>query len=59
MANAFDSMTCALPHRRALSFSEARERIAGEAGKQFDPVIVDTFLRIPEEVWTNALAAFK
>jgi putative nucleotidyltransferase with HDIG domain len=57
VANALDAMTCASPYRRALSFSEARERIAGEAGKQFDPVVVDAFLRIPDEVWNNALAA--
>ena len=59
IANALDSMTCELPHHRALSWAEARERIAGEAGKQFDPAIVDAFLRVPNETWTNALAAFK
>lgn len=57
VANALDAMTCASPHRRALSFSEARERIAGEAGKQFDPVVVDAFLRMPDETWKDALTA--
>lgn len=57
VANALDSMTCELPYRRALSLPEARERIASEAGKQFDPVVVGVFLRTPDEAWNNALAA--
>ena len=57
VANAFDSMTCELPYRRALSLSEAWERIASEAGKPFDPEVVTVFLRTPDEVWKNALAA--
>ena len=57
IANAFDSMTCELPYRRALSMSEARARIASEAGKQFDPEVVEVLLRTPDEIWKGALDA--
>ena len=55
VANAFDSMTSEHPYRRALPRSEARQRIAHEAGKQFDPEVVRVFLIIPDEVWDSAL----
>ena len=39
-------MTTDRPYRRALSISEARQRLADGAGSQFDPQIVEACLRV-------------
>jgi hypothetical protein len=39
------------PYRRASTFESARETICHCSGSQFDPQVVDAFLRIPEETW--------
>jgi HD-GYP domain-containing protein (c-di-GMP phosphodiesterase class II) len=44
-------MTSDRPYRRALTFAAAREEIAQQSGRQFDPSVVTAFLSIPEEVW--------
>ncbi|MGH7483930.1 MAG: HD domain-containing phosphohydrolase [Longimicrobiales bacterium] len=45
VADAYDAMTHDRPYRRALSRATALERLARDAGTQFDPVIVDLILR--------------
>ena len=51
VADALDAITSRRPYRPALSFEEARRRIAAEAGGQFDPEVVRIFLEIPVERW--------
>jgi response regulator RpfG family c-di-GMP phosphodiesterase len=43
VADALDAMTSDRPYRRALSWGAAREEILTQAGKQFDPDVVDAF----------------
>jgi response regulator RpfG family c-di-GMP phosphodiesterase len=43
VADTLDAMTSHRPYRRALSWEETREEIVKEAGKQFDPDVVDAF----------------
>jgi HD-GYP domain-containing protein (c-di-GMP phosphodiesterase class II) len=51
VADTFDAITSNRPYRRASSFESARETIRHCSGSQFDPQVVDAFLRIPEETW--------
>jgi response regulator RpfG family c-di-GMP phosphodiesterase len=51
VADTLDAMTSDRPYRSALSFAAAREEIARQAGRQFDPDVVAVFMAIPEEVW--------
>jgi HD-GYP domain-containing protein (c-di-GMP phosphodiesterase class II) len=44
VADALDAMTSDRPYRRALRWTAARDEIVAEAGKQFDPEVVDAFL---------------
>ena len=46
VADAFDAMTSDRPYRRALPFDRACEEIAGGAGSQFDPAVVEAFCAI-------------
>jgi putative two-component system response regulator len=55
VADAFDAMSSDRVYRRARPFDEAVAIIAGERGKQFDPVVVDAFLENVDEVRTVAL----
>ena len=43
VADALDAMTSNRPYRRALPWSVARDEIVGQAGKQFDPEVVEAF----------------
>jgi putative two-component system response regulator len=43
VADALDAMTSDRPYRRALRWKAASEEIAAQAGKQFDPDVVDAF----------------
>jgi putative nucleotidyltransferase with HDIG domain len=45
VADAFDAMTSNRPYRRALSADKAREEIVTNSGTQFDPDVVEAFLR--------------
>jgi len=51
VADTLDAMTSDRPYRAGLPFSTARDEIVRQAGKQFDPDVVQVFLTIPEEVW--------
>ena len=51
VADALDAITSDRPYRSALSFEEARRRVARGAGHQFDPEVVRAFLRVPVERW--------
>jgi len=45
VADAFDSLRGARPYRAAVSRDDARRFLMNGAGKQFDPQVVDVFLR--------------
>jgi len=51
IADTLDAITSDRPYRRACSFQFARETIRGLSGSQFDPQVVDVFLKIPEDIW--------
>lgn len=56
IADALDAMTSDRPYRRAIPFKEARNEIARGAGTQFDPYIVDVFLGMPWDIWSDLRA---
>lgn len=49
VADTLDAMISDRPYRKGLTYSDAREEIARQSGRQFDPAIVKAFLSIPEE----------
>ena len=51
MADTLDAITSDRPYRRARSFDSAREEILRCSGTQFDPSVVEVFLKIPNELW--------
>lgn len=51
IADAMDAITSDRPYRKAQSYEVAREEILRCAGTQFDPAIVEVFLKIPNELW--------
>jgi HAMP domain-containing protein len=55
VVDAVDAMTHDRPHRAARPLEEALEEIRREAGKQFDPRIVEAALGIPRERWAELL----
>lgn len=53
LADTYDSMTTDRPYRKALPDMDAREEILRCRSSQFDPVVVDTFFKIPESNWSK------
>ncbi len=49
VADSFDAMTSDRPYRRAMSIDAACDEVARCRGTQFDPAVVDAFVRIPRE----------
>jgi HD-GYP domain-containing protein (c-di-GMP phosphodiesterase class II) len=43
VADAFDAMTSDRPYRKGFSFEFAAKTIISEAGRQFDPAVVEVF----------------
>ncbi len=50
IADSFNAMMNERSYRRALSFDESIEEIRKNSGKQFDPTLVEIFLRMMEDV---------
>jgi HD-GYP domain-containing protein (c-di-GMP phosphodiesterase class II) len=50
VCDAFHAMTSDRPYRKRLPVAEACRRLEEAAGTQFDPAVVDVFLRLPREV---------
>ena len=46
LANAFEAMISERPYRKAMSIEEAAREIASHSGTQFDPKVVEAFLRL-------------
>ena len=51
VADTLDAITSDRPYRKARSFAAAREEILRCSGTQFDPAVVEVFLKIPDELW--------
>lgn len=56
IADTFDALTSDRPYRKGRPYPMARQIIAEEAGKQFDPAAVEAFLAVPEEEWLEIRA---
>ncbi len=48
VADSFDAMTTERPYKKALTKDQAMEELKQNSGTQFDPQIVDSFLRVLE-----------
>jgi putative nucleotidyltransferase with HDIG domain len=53
IADSLDAMTSDRPYRKGTTFAAATEEIVRCAAKQFDPQIVEIFLAMPQETWSN------
>jgi putative nucleotidyltransferase with HDIG domain len=51
IADTLDAITTDRSYRLAQSFEAARKEIEICAGRQFDPVIVNVFLKMPDNIW--------
>jgi putative nucleotidyltransferase with HDIG domain len=51
IADALDAITSDRPYRLAADFDFARKEILRCSGTQFDPAVVEVFLKIPNELW--------
>jgi len=56
VADAFDAMTSDRPYRTAMCTIDAMEELQRCADKQFDPVVVSTFLKV---LLTDITPAYK
>lgn len=54
LVDTLDAMTSDRPYRKALSFQAVLDEVVRCSGRQFDPKLVEVFLRIPKEAWENA-----
>jgi putative nucleotidyltransferase with HDIG domain len=53
VADTLDAITSDRPYRPAQSIAAAREEIERWSGRQFDPEVVNTFLGLPDNLWTG------
>jgi putative nucleotidyltransferase with HDIG domain len=51
VADTLDAITSDRPYRVARSFEAARQEIIRCSGTQFDPSVVEVYLKIPNELW--------
>ena len=49
VADAFEAMTSNRPYRSSLEKKEAIRRLIENSGKQFDPAVIEAFLRLAEK----------
>jgi len=56
IADTFDALTSDRPYRKGRSYDVARQLIAEESGKQFDPQAVAAFMAVPAEEWPQIRA---
>ncbi len=57
VVDAYDAMSCRRPYKVALSYSECLAELQKCRGTQFDPGMVDAFLRVLEDVARRRAAA--
>ena len=53
VADTLDAITSDRPYRKARSFDAARQEVLRCSGSQFDPTVVEIFLKIPNELWNE------
>jgi putative nucleotidyltransferase with HDIG domain len=53
IADSLDAMTSDRPYRKGSTFAAAKEEIVRCTGTQFDPQIVEVFLAMPNETWSE------
>ena len=53
VADALDAMISDRPYRKALSISYAQEEIQRCSGTQFDPKVVEVFIKMQSSLWTE------
>lgn len=53
VADALDAMISDRVYRRALSIQHAQDEIRRCSGTQFDPKVVDVFMKMPSTLWTE------
>jgi HD-GYP domain-containing protein (c-di-GMP phosphodiesterase class II) len=53
IADSLDAMTSDRSYRKGTTFAAARAEIVRCAGEQFDPQIVEVFLAMPNETWSE------
>ncbi len=53
IADSLDAMTSDRPYRKGTTFAAATEEIVRCSGTQFDPAIVEVFLSMPDETWSD------
>ena len=51
VADVFDALTHERPYKSAWTFEDSRREITSQSGRQFDPEVVDAFLRIASEAY--------
>lgn len=51
VADTLDAITSDRPYRVSRTFDAAREEIIRCSGTQFDPAVVEVYLKIPNELW--------
>lgn len=56
VADTLDAITSKRPYRSANSFDTARREIKRCAGTQFDPMVVETYLCLPDQLWEDLRA---
>jgi putative nucleotidyltransferase with HDIG domain len=56
VADAFDAITSDRPYRKARAIDVARKEVQRCAGTQFDPDIVEVFLKFPNALWRELRA---
>jgi HD-GYP domain-containing protein (c-di-GMP phosphodiesterase class II) len=55
VVDSFHAMVSDRPYRKGMPEAAAREELRANAGTQFDPAVVDAFLRVLDEVGIGAL----
>ena len=53
IADSLDAMTSNRPYRKGTSFAAASKEIVRCSGRQFDPKIVEVFLSLPQQTWSD------
>ncbi len=56
VVDTYDAITSNRPYRKARSYEVARDEIIKWTGRQFDPRVVEAWLRLPASVWQDIRA---
>ncbi len=57
VVDAYDAMSCRRPYKTALTYTECLTELRECSGTQFDPEMVDAFLRVLEDIARRRIAA--